>query len=60
MTPVRHGDAWIAMPQGGLFARAWRSPNASTGSDKAPLVLFHDSLGCAELWRDFPAILSST
>jgi pimeloyl-ACP methyl ester carboxylesterase len=25
---------------------------------KAPIVLFHDSLGCVGLWRDFPEALS--
>ena len=24
-----------------------------------PIVLLHDSLGCVELWRDFPAELSA-
>ena len=24
----------------------------------APIVLFHDSLGCVALWRDFPAALA--
>lgn len=35
--------------------RTWSSASDegnSTGG--APIVLFHDSLGCVELWRDFP------
>lgn len=51
-------DAWIEHPRGRLFARTWS--NASDGAldlEKAPIVLFHDSLGCVDLWRDFPARL---
>lgn len=48
-------DHWIATAQGRLYARSWR------GRDDAlpPLLLLHDSLGCVELWRDFPAALCS-
>lgn len=44
-------DHWIDHPAGRLFAREWPAP-ASDGAP--PLVLLHDSLGCVELWRDFP------
>lgn len=47
-------DHRIATPGGGLFARMWRP---ATKTDKAALLLLHDSLGCVELWRDFPAQL---
>lgn len=43
----------IDTPQGRLFARCWGERGA-----QAPIVLFHDSLGCVALWRDFPARLS--
>lgn len=46
-------DAWVQHPQGRIFVRAWTPPDTA-GS---PIVLFHDSLGCVELWRDFPAAL---
>ncbi len=54
------GDTLVEHPQGRIFVRTW-SP---AGSDTAlptdpPIVLFHDSLGCVELWRDFPAELCS-
>jgi pimeloyl-ACP methyl ester carboxylesterase len=53
-------DVWIAHPQGRIFARIWRTPGpAGIRPDKAPMVLFHDSLGCVELWRDFPAKLGA-
>lgn len=47
-------DHWVAHPAGQLFARSW-TPSAAAAAD--PLVLFHDSLGAVELWRDFPAAL---
>lgn len=49
-------DHWIETPRGRLFARRW-SPVQSRGG--APLILFHDSLGSVELWRDFPQRLAS-
>jgi pimeloyl-ACP methyl ester carboxylesterase len=53
-------DAWVSLPQGRIFARIWSPQNAATGSLPAsPIVLFHDSLGCVELWRRFPALLSA-
>jgi len=52
--PATAQDTWIAHPRGRLFARVW-TPAVESGA--APLVLLHDSLGCVELWRDFPAAL---
>jgi pimeloyl-ACP methyl ester carboxylesterase len=39
---------------GGIFVREWNSYL----TNKSPIVLIHDSLGCVELWRDFPDLLS--
>ena len=47
-------EHWVHHPRGRLFARSW-APASAAG---APLVLLHDSLGCVELWRDFPAALA--
>lgn len=47
-------DLHIATPHGRLFAQRWQG-----GGDAAPIVLLHDSLGCVELWRDFPAALAA-
>jgi pimeloyl-ACP methyl ester carboxylesterase len=44
-------DAFVATDRGRLFTRRWRPGRRSDG---APIVLFHDSLGCVALWRDFP------
>ncbi|MEZ5399575.1 MAG: alpha/beta fold hydrolase [Bryobacteraceae bacterium] len=45
----------MAHPAGRIFTRTWR-PAAECSS---PIVLFHDSLGCVELWRDFPEALAA-
>ncbi len=47
-------DLWIPTPQGRLFARAWPQE-----SDRAPIILFHDSIGSVELWRSFPERLAA-
>ncbi|QWP77564.1 alpha/beta fold hydrolase [Lysobacter sp. K5869] len=47
-------DFWIAAPHGRLFAQRWPGRD-----DAATIVLLHDSLGCVELWRDFPARLAA-
>ena len=49
MKPINH---WIAHPYGRLFACDWPAPDGA--AEQPPLVLLHDSLGCVELWRDFP------
>lgn len=49
-------DTWVTHPLGRLFVRTWEPPAARLPA--APIVLFHDSLGCVELWRSFPARLS--
>lgn len=54
MEQIAVGDSWVSSPQGRLFVRRWQPAAVSTA---APMVLLHDSLGCVELWRDFPAQL---
>jgi pimeloyl-ACP methyl ester carboxylesterase len=31
----------------------------ATSDTQAPILLFHDSLGCVDLWREFPAQLAT-
>lgn len=52
-------DHWIATAHGRLFARRWAAGPAPCPDPSAPppIVLFHDSLGCVDLWREFPAVL---
>jgi len=49
---------WIETPQGRMFCSRWFPAQRSGNPDKPPIVLFHDSLGCIALWRDFPQQLS--
>ncbi|QCI12828.1 alpha/beta hydrolase [Pseudomonas putida] len=46
---------WVQTPQGKLFAQQWSPAEAGA----VPIILLHDSLGCVELWRDFPAQLAA-
>jgi pimeloyl-ACP methyl ester carboxylesterase len=54
--PLRVEEHRISTPAGQLYARSW----TPTDSDptRAPLLLFHDSLGCVALWRSFPETLA--
>ena len=52
-------DQWVEHRRGRLFTRTWAPADLSEAQRLAnPIVLFHDSLGCVALWRDFPARLS--
>jgi pimeloyl-ACP methyl ester carboxylesterase len=53
-TPPVH-DQFVEADDGRLFTRTWGAFDSSP--EAAPIVLFHDSLGSVELWRDFPARL---
>jgi pimeloyl-ACP methyl ester carboxylesterase len=46
----------IPTAQGRIHARQW--PGGADAQAGAPIVLLHDSLGCVDLWRDFPAKLA--
>ncbi len=56
MTQITTEDRFIQARHGQLFVRHWRVPTAPI--TRAPVVLLHDSLGCVELWREFPAQLA--
>ncbi len=57
-THVFTRDRWVEHPQGRIFSRVWSSTNDSPATFQvAPIVLSHDSLGCVDLWRDFPGEL---
>jgi len=51
---------WIDTPHGRLFTRRWFPEGVEYSQVKPPIILFHDSLGCVELWRDFPERLCQT
>ena len=48
-------DRYVPTEHGDVFARRWYTSH----SRKTPIVLLHDSLGCVELWRDFPERLAA-
>ncbi len=50
-------DHIVDAPGGALFARRWQP--AQGPADAPTILLFHDSLGCVELWRGFPAELAA-
>lgn len=51
---MRRVDHTVTTPGGRLFVREWPPARAAPAP---PLVLIHDSLGCVELWRDFPQLV---
>jgi pimeloyl-ACP methyl ester carboxylesterase len=57
MAEIVPTDHWITLAAGRVFARQW--PAVDAAPPRAPIVLLHDSLGCVELWRDFPALLAA-
>ena len=50
LTPSDHS---VETAMGTVFARTW-VPAGLHHETQATILLFHDSLGCVELWRDFP------
>lgn len=54
MTEQEH---WIDGPGGRLFARSW-APRRASAETATSILLLHDSLGCVDLWRDFPGRLA--
>jgi len=54
---VELSDHEVRMAAGALSARRWRPDGAA--EDAPMLLMFHDSLGCVELWRNFPADLAA-
>lgn len=47
----------VETPDGRLAVSRWAAPDGAHA--RAPMVLFHDSLGAISLWRDFPAALAA-
>jgi pimeloyl-ACP methyl ester carboxylesterase len=50
-------DHQVPTPAGRLFARAWGNWRGPV--TRPPIVLFHDSLGCVDVWRTFPDALAA-
>lgn len=59
MDPVHSRELEVHTDQGRVFAKSWiPTTPAATEPNATPIILFHDSLGCVELWRDFPQQLA--
>ena len=56
MTKIDEKEWWIPVGENRLYARTW-TPDG--GGPSTPILLFHDSLGCVELWRSFPRRLAA-
>lgn len=57
MLGISTRDIWLSTDRGRLYTRRWH-PASGAAKDGPAIVLFHDSLGCVELWRDFPERLA--
>lgn len=53
----KEAETWIRLDEGRLFAKTW-TPELPEADRRAPILLFHDSLGSVDLWRSFPRHLA--
>lgn len=58
MPSVEIREHRIETDAGKVYAKRWIPGNTNEPREAAPVVLFHDSLGSVELWRDFPEQLA--
>ncbi|AYG60177.1 alpha/beta hydrolase [Rhizobium jaguaris] len=57
MAEIVEAEHWIESPGGRLYAKSWAPCDLNS---KSPIILFHDSLGCVALWKDFPQLLAGS
>ncbi|WP_113408162.1 alpha/beta fold hydrolase [Hyphomicrobiales bacterium] len=55
MAEIAETEYWIESSGGRLYAKSWMP---AVLRSQQPIILFHDSLGCITLWRDFPEQLA--
>lgn len=48
-------EQFITVHNASIYVKTWTPQNVL---DSVPIILLHDSLGCTEMWRDFPALLA--
>ena len=53
---IESTEVSVPVPSGEIYTKLW-SPRGSSRS--VPVILFHDSIGCVELWRQFPHSLAT-
>src|SRR5690554_14025 len=51
-------EHFVSTPTGDIYVKSWAPAASSQASTTAPVVMFHDSLGSVELWREFPEQLA--
>ena len=57
MSTVTCKELFVDIEAGSLFIKKWTPEKIIQSS---PIVLMHDSLGCVDLWRDFPEQLAQS
>ena len=57
MSATTTTERFLTTKDGCLYVKKW-VPYSAHINAKSPIVLFHDSLGCVELWRNFPERLA--
>jgi len=55
---VAETESAVQTGEGRLYAKSW-TPEVPDAARLAPVLLFHDSLGCVDLWRSFPMRLAA-
>ncbi|GGE73639.1 hydrolase [Streptosporangium jomthongense] len=58
MPSISAHERYVTTSAGELYVKIWEPVTASDAATTSPIVLFHDSLGSVELWRDFPEQLA--
>ena len=54
---VKTQERFIQIADAKVFVKTWTPSDAD--AYEAPIILFHDSLGSADLWRSFPEVLAA-
>lgn len=54
MQAIQKQQAYLTHPEGELFVQSWQVEHRLL----APIILFHESLGSVEQWKDFPEKLA--
>lgn len=56
MKNIKSKESKVATPAGRLYIKEWLP---ETLASDTPIILLHDSLGSAQLWKSFPELLAS-
>lgn len=49
---------YLTLEAGQIYLQIWDSPDTDAAAGRAPILLFHDSLGAVAMWRSFPQALA--